>query len=141
MAGGKMYHERMAPRPPVEGGAEGSPFRDGALKAFVLINVNAFNTVIALLEILVLSSPLNTHIIGLLIICSVYFVWTGIAHLITGKYVYKLLDPNYKGWKPVVVAVVNMMAMTVTMSMLQLGLHSTREEATVKAEAQRQSVS
>lgn len=48
--------ERFAARPPVEGGAEGDPFRDGALKAFVLVNVNALNTVIALLEILVLSS-------------------------------------------------------------------------------------
>jgi len=56
MAIGKTHHETIAPRPPVEGGAEGNPFRDGALKAFVLINVNAFNTVIALLEILVLSS-------------------------------------------------------------------------------------
>ena len=51
-----VFFATTVPRPPVEGGAEGNPFRDGALKAFVLININAINTVIALLEILVLSS-------------------------------------------------------------------------------------
>lgn len=87
--------------------------------------------------LLTILQPLDTHIIGLLVICSIYFAWTGIGRLITGKYVYKYLDPNYKGWKPVVVAVVNMMAMTVTMFMVQLGLHGLREKATAEAERER----
>lgn len=52
-----------APRPPVHGGAKGNPFGDGALKAFVLININAINTIIALVEILVLSSVRKQRVI------------------------------------------------------------------------------
>lgn len=142
-------------RPPVQGGAEENPLGDVALKAFVLININAINTVIALVEILVLSSVrrqkvlylalqsrlrlqisqrLNAHIAGLLGFCIVYFLLTGLGRLVTGKYVYKYLDPNYKGWRAMIVAIINMMAMTVTMFLVQRGLHGLKEDLTKKSE-------
>lgn len=60
-----LYHELTAPRPPVQGGAEGNPLGDGALKAFVLISINAINTIIALSEILLLSSVRKQKVIHL----------------------------------------------------------------------------
>jgi hypothetical protein len=60
-----LYHKLTAPRPPVQGGAEENPLGDGALKAFVLININAINTVVAVVEILVLSSVRKQKVLHL----------------------------------------------------------------------------
>jgi len=81
-----------------------------------------------------MSQRLNAHIAGLLVFCIIYFLWTGVGRLVTGKYVYKYLDPNYKGWRAVIVAVINLMAMTMTMFSVQRGLHGLREDMTKGSE-------
>lgn len=81
-----------------------------------------------------MSQRLNAHIAGLLVFCVVYFLWTGVGRLVTGKYVYKYLDPNYKGWRAMIGVIINMMAMTVTMFLVQRGLHGLREDMTKKSE-------
>lgn len=52
----------------------------------------------------------------------------------TEKYVYKYLDPNYRGWRAPIVAILNMMAMTVTIFFVQRGLHGLRQDLTIKSE-------
>lgn len=64
--------------------------------------------------------------------------WAGIfGHLITGKFVYKSLDPLYRGWTAVVLVVVEMLCLVAAMFLVQLGLHSWRERLSWKAECER----
>ncbi|KAA6416403.1 MAG: hypothetical protein FRX48_01123 [Lasallia pustulata] len=96
---------------PVDQAEEAYSFGGRFLQNFLFVNLNAVNSVIALVEIVVLSSvckqkPFGTRLVDLLAISVFYLAWAGIfGHLITGKFVYKFLDPLYRGWMAVALVV------------------------------------
>ncbi|MCJ1301192.1 hypothetical protein MMC08_003991 [Hypocenomyce scalaris] len=114
------------------------------LRNFLIVNLNAINSVIALLEIMILSSvrkqkPFGTHLSGLLLLTVLYLAWAGvIGRLLTGKFIYKFLDPDYHGLRAVALVVVEMVGLVTNMFLFQRGLHLLRERLTWKAECDRQ---
>ena len=66
-------------------------------------------------------------------------MWAGIlGHLITGRFVYKFLDPLYRGWTAIISVFIQSMALVTTMFFLQRGLHSLRGSLSWKADCDRQ---
>lgn len=146
---------------PVDQAVEAYSFSGKLLREFLDINLNAVNSIIALVEIMLLGSvrkqkvssqsncerprrkltyqqPFGTHIVGLLVITIVYLVWASVfGHLITGKFVYKFLDPLYNGWTAIFLVVVGMLSLVAIMFLVQQGLHSWRERLSWKAECDR----
>ncbi|KAI9747842.1 MAG: hypothetical protein M1835_001962 [Candelina submexicana] len=130
-------------RPPVEGGIEDHPFSRGFFKAFMFINLHVINSFIALAEIFFLNSvkkqsPSWIHIVGLIVLDLLYVAWLYIGRVITGVYVYKFIDPSYKGTKPVVVSIISVTSFTVTMFSIVSAFHGLREIATARGEKKRQ---
>ncbi|KAI9724354.1 MAG: hypothetical protein M1812_000422 [Candelaria pacifica] len=138
------FHNSSADgRPPVEGGIEDHPFSRGFFKAFMFINLHAINSLVALVEIFFLNSvkkqsPSWIHIIGLIILDLFYVAWCYIGRAITGVYIYKFIDPSYKGTKPVVVSIISVTSFTVTMFSIVSALHGLREIATARGQKKRQ---
>ncbi|KAH0543472.1 hypothetical protein FGG08_002237 [Glutinoglossum americanum] len=109
------------------------PFCDGWLRAFVLVGLYLINSVIALIEIVVLSSikrqwPVWAHVAGLVAICAAYVGWLYLGRLITGSYAYKWIDPSYQGWEHAVIAIAAAISISVCMFAVQYGLHGLREK-------------
>lgn len=109
------------------------------LHHFVLISITVLNSVIAFLEVMVLSSvrkqkDLATQIAGVIAIYLLYGIWTVFGHSVTGEYVYKYFDPDYAGWRGVATTDIFILSLTVTVFFAQRGLHALREILAWKAE-------
>jgi hypothetical protein len=72
--------------------------------------------------------PIWAHIVGLVSLCAAYTGWLYLGRLLTGYYVYKWIDPSYKGWEYTVIAIMSATAIAVCMFAVQYGLHGLREK-------------
>ncbi|MCJ1317058.1 hypothetical protein MMC15_002379 [Xylographa vitiligo] len=91
----------------------GRIFTLGSIQAMMHVNMYGIGAAIALVETMILSSvrkqqPFTSHIVGLLLVVGLYFVWTAIGHTITHKYVYKQVDPGYNGVRGIIMTIVFM---------------------------------
>ncbi|MCJ1385627.1 hypothetical protein MMC17_008750 [Xylographa soralifera] len=121
----------------------GHVFESGPIQAMMHVNMYGIGATIALVETMILSSvrkqqPFTSHIVGLLLIVGLYFVWTAVGHAITHEYVYKQLNPDYNGMRGVIMTIVTTMSVTTAFLLISLGLHGVRDYATAKAECDRQ---
>ncbi len=80
-----------------------------------------------------LGQPLIKHVVGILFLCLVYYVWTALGRLITKQFVYKYLDVNYRGPGALVTTYVSMICLALTMFFAQQGLHTARKSLVRKA--------
>ena len=70
--------------------------------------------------------------------CVVYTIWVFLGRLITGEYVYKQLDPSYAGGLAVATSVINMWSLTISMFIVQYGVHNLRQTLVKRIEARRE---
>lgn len=104
---------------------------DQTLYYFLLINITVLNSVIALLEIMILSSvrkpkDLAIEVIAIIAIYLLYAIWAVFGRFITGEYVYKYFDPDYAGWRGVVTTDVVILSLMATVFFAQQWLHRLR---------------
>ncbi|MCJ1410230.1 hypothetical protein MMC19_004315 [Ptychographa xylographoides] len=109
------------------------------------IFLHCFNAIIAVVEILLLSSvrkqePFISHLVNVLFIVGLYFVWAFAGYEITGQYIYKQLDHTIYGGRAVVMAITTTMSLTTAFLLMNIGLHQMRDYATAKAECNRQNL-
>ncbi|KAL9127767.1 MAG: hypothetical protein Q9217_003425 [Psora testacea] len=113
-----------------------------SLRLFVLSSVNGINSVIALIEIMILSSvrkqrPLWVHVSSMVTVVILYVLWTIIGRYATKQWVYKYFAPDYEGWGALFSVYITLIALVLFAFFSQRGLHTLREMVTWKAECDR----
>lgn len=106
---------------------------------FVLISTTVLNSVIAFVDVMVLSSvrkqkDLATQAAGVIAMYFLYGMWTVIGRFITGEYVSKYFDPDSAGWIGIATTDIAVLSLTITAIFAQRRLHSLRETMVWKAE-------
>lgn len=117
----------------------GDLFGPDWFKPFVTLNKYVVNSIIALIEVVFLSSirrqtPIWAHIVGLTMLSLLYVGWAYIGKMVTDKYSYYFLDYNQIGWEYVVVAVFALCALANIFFSVIYGLTGLREMLTKKGE-------
>ncbi|KAM0800432.1 hypothetical protein BDR22DRAFT_247878 [Usnea florida] len=117
--------------------------KGGNFNHFVLISTTVLNSVIAFVEVMVLSSgrmqkDLATQVAGVTAIYLFYGIWTVIGRFITGEYVSKYFDPDSAGWMGVATTDITVLSLTIITFFAQRGLYSLRESMIWKAEFDQQ---
>jgi len=123
-------------------GSKGHAFSEGPLNGWINFSMYGVNSIICLLEILLLSGvrtqkDLMAHTIALIAITGMYFLWATFGYLVTGKYVYPQIDPDYNGRQGVFVTIATSMALTAAFFLISQGLHAARDYSTAKAACDR----
>lgn len=124
------------------------------LQYFVMANFYIVNSIIAIVEVMLLSSvqvqkvakslpcrlcadvclkPLGTHVRSVIMLCILYTMWVVLGRFLTGQYVCRYFDPT-PDWRIIPATFTYISSLAVNIFLFQSGLHALRERLTPKAE-------
>ncbi|KAL2043925.1 hypothetical protein N7G274_003445 [Stereocaulon virgatum] len=108
------------------------------LQYFKIANFTIINSVVALLEVMVISSvqkqkPLGFQLKGITAICMAYVLWVVLCRYITGQWIYGYFDST-QDWRTILQTYTYISSLTVNVFMTQRALHALRERMARKAQ-------
>ncbi|KAL3420937.1 hypothetical protein PVAG01_07382 [Phlyctema vagabunda] len=115
-------------------------FTHGWYRGFWVLNKYAINSLLALVEVVALSSirrqtPVWAHIFALVVLANLYVGWVYIGHKILHRYAYFFFDHAMIGWEFVSAAIIGASFLPIVFFAFVYGITGLREVITKKRES------